>query len=223
MTEPPASPPAGRLAAPAWFGSRAVLGVLLVLASVVLGAKVVSAADRSQLVWAASRDLAPGAQLGAGDVERKRVRLFGDDTRRYLSASGPAPVGYFVRRGIGAGELLPFAALTRPGADLSFRMVTVPVARGHLPPALATGSQVDVYVTPETKPATEPRLVLRNVTVLQRPQGRGFSSAASDESVVLQVRPGDVPLLLAAMSEGRIDLVGVPRMQEAPVDTLGPG
>ena len=55
---------------------------------------------------------------------------------------------------------------------------------------------------------------MRNVTVLLRRQTGGLSASNDDEPVVLRVRPADVPLLLAAMSEGRIDLVGVPRKQE---------
>jgi hypothetical protein len=188
---------------------------------------MLSSADRSQTVWAATRDLAPGTQLTEDDLRRARVRLFGDDTRRYISGRGGAPAGYVLRRGVGAGELLPFGALTAPGEDVTYRHVTVPVARGHLPPGLAAGAQVDVYVSPErtagstAAPDVAPRLVVRNVTVLQRPRVGGFAGGGStDEAIVLRVRPTEVPLLLAAMSAGRIDLVGVPRAQEAPLRTL---
>jgi hypothetical protein len=219
VTDTPASPKANRLATPGWLDTRLVLGVLLVLTSVVVGARVLSSADRSQTVWATTHDLAPGTQLTDGDLTRMRVRLFGH-SENYVRGTGPAPTGYFLRRGVGAGELLPFNALTPPGIDLSFRFLTVPVARGHLPPDLASGAQVDVYVTPQSKAGATaattapPRVVLRNVTVLQRRQRGGLSASNDDEPVVLRVRPGDVTLLLAAMSEGRIDLVGVPRKQE---------
>ena len=43
------------------------------------------------------------------------------------------------------------------------------------------------------------------------------------EAIVLRVRPTEVPLLLSAMSEGRIDLVGVPRQQEVPLRTADEG
>ena len=219
VTDAPASPRANRLASPGWLDTRLVLGVLLVLTSVVVGARVLSSADRSQTVWATTRDLAPGTQLTDGDLTRMRVRLFGH-SENYVRGSGPAPTGYFLRRGVGAGELLPFNALTKPGADLSFRYLTVPVERGHLQPDLRSGSQVDVYVSPESKAGTTtttagpPRLVVRNVTVLLRRQSSGLSASNDDEPVVLRVRPADVPLVLAAMSEGRIDLVGVPRLQQ---------
>jgi hypothetical protein len=222
VTDTPASPKANRLATPGWLDTRLVLGVLLVLTSVVVGARVLSSADRSQTVWATTHDLAPGAQLTDRDLTRMRVRLFGH-SENYVRGSGPAPTGYFLRRGVGAGELLPYNALSKPGADLTFRFLTVPVGRGHLPPDLRAGAQVDVYVTPETKasaagaPASPapPRLVLRDVTVLLRHASSGLAASNEDEPVVLRVRPGDVPLVLAAMSEGRIDLVGVPRLQES--------
>ena len=225
MIEPPASPKANRLATPGWLDGRLVLGVLLVLVSVVVGARVLSSADRSQSVWAAARDLAPGTVLTADDLHRTRVRLFGSDTKRYVS--GGPPVGYVLRRGIGADELLPYYALVKPTDDVSYRLVTVPVARGHLPPTLSRNMQVDVYVTPVTKAgaapstASPPRLVVRNVTVLDRPKSSGFTGGATtEESIVLRLRPTEVPLLLAAMSEGRIDLVGVPKVQEVPLRTL---
>lgn len=219
MSDIPASPKVHRLATPGWLDTRLVLGVLLVLTSVVVGARVLASADRSQTVWATTRDLAPGAQLTERDLSRQRVRLFGH-ADSYVRGSGPAPVGYFLRRGVGAGELLPYNALSKPGADLSFRYLTVPVRRGHLPPDLPGGAQVDVYVTPESKagaapgPAVPPRLVVRNVTVLLRRQSGGLSASSDDEPVVLRVRPADVTALLAAMSEGRVDLIGVPRKQE---------
>ena len=80
--------------------------MLLVLTSVVVGARVLSSADHSQTVWATTRDLAPGTQLADRDLTRMRVRLFGH-SENYVRGSGPAPTGYFLRRGVGAGELLP--------------------------------------------------------------------------------------------------------------------
>ncbi|MDT7570581.1 MAG: hypothetical protein QOE05_755 [Actinomycetota bacterium] len=219
MTDTPASPRANRLATPGWLDTRLVLGVLLVLTSVIVGARVLSSADRSQTVWATTHDLAPGTQLAAGDLTRMRVRLF-SHSENYVRGSGPPPTGYFLRRGLGGGELLPIHALTKPGEDVAYRFITVPVQRGHLPPTLRHGVQVDVYVTPESKAgatesaAGQPRLVLHNATVDQRRQSGGFSASNDDEPVVLKVRPGDVVLLLAAMAEGRIDLIGVPPRQE---------
>src|SRR4051794_32919907 len=47
-----------RVRPPRWLDLRLVLGVLLVLASVLLGARVVGAADATVPVWAVTGDLA---------------------------------------------------------------------------------------------------------------------------------------------------------------------
>src|SRR3954469_23985996 len=62
-----ASPPARRVNRPRWFDLRLLTGVLLVLVSVIIGARVVAASDSSEPVWAAAHDLAAGTQLTATD------------------------------------------------------------------------------------------------------------------------------------------------------------
>ena len=79
---------------PRWLDLRLVLGVLLVLGSVLLGARVVGAADATVPVWAVTGDLAAGTELHAGDLRAVDVRL-GDAADAYLSTSTRAtcPVG----------------------------------------------------------------------------------------------------------------------------------
>ena len=230
MTDAPGSPRAARLATPSWLDTRLVLGVLLVLVSVVLGARVLSAADRSQVVWTTSRSMSPGTPLTTEDVVATRVRLFGN-AERYLSAEQPPPVGYVLSRALGADELLPRDALAAPGRAVDVREVTVNVRPGNAPPDLRRGEQVDVYVTPERPPggadeadagtsappglpsaadALGSRLVLSGVTVLQVPAEQGFGAGSEQRAVVLQVRPDDVATVLAATELGRLDLVRVP-------------
>ena len=235
MTDSPASPGARRLATPRWLDTRLVLGVLLVLVSVLVGARVLAGADRSQLVWATSRALAPGSVLTEGDLVAVRVRLF-DSAERYLDAREPPPVGYVASRGLGTGELLPDDALRRPEVDVDFRLVTVLVEVGHVPPDLVDGQQVDVWVTPAggpgsptTRSAAAPalpgaRVVLPGLTVASAPPEDGVGNGGAAAPVVLQVRPRDVARLLSATSLGRIDLVRVPRAAEAaaPVAAVTP-
>src|SRR4051812_22168473 len=136
-----ASPSARRVGRPRWLDARLLTGVLLVLASIVIGARVVAAADTSEPVWLAAHDLAPGTQLVAGDLMRGKVHLYGQDGR-YVSAKGTAPVGYVVTRAVGRNEMLPTAAIVAAGSAGPFRLVTVPVASMHLPPHLEAGEQV---------------------------------------------------------------------------------
>jgi len=74
-TEARPGPTPRRIRPPRWLDLRLVLGVLLVLGSVLLGARVVAAADATVPVWAATGDLAAGTELTAGDLRAVDVRL----------------------------------------------------------------------------------------------------------------------------------------------------
>ena len=241
MPETPPSPRARRLAAPGWLDGRLVLGVLLVLVSVVVGARVLSSADRSELVWAAASDLTVGSQLEPGDLVPVRVRLF-DTGPRYVAAGASAPFGWVVTRGVGAGELLPEASLVAPGDDVDFRLVTVPVEAGHYPPSLQAEQRVDLWLTPDpaaagpaatsppvtpgaTSEAAQPpdvatlrlrgaQQVLSQVRVETGPARDDLASTGSAVPIVLQVRPDDVDEVVSAMALGRLDVVEVPRQAE---------
>ena len=237
MSDPPASPRASRLATPGWLDGRLVLGLLLVLVSVVVGARVLSSADRSTLVWAAGKDLTAGTLLAEGDLEPVRVRLF-ESAGRYVGAGGAPPVGYVVRRGLGAGELLPQGALAEPDQDAELRLVTVPVEAGHYPPSLTDDQRVDLWVTPQAAPdavAADPaagpaeplvlrgaQQVLSQVVVAAGPVRDDLAGAGGTVPVVLQVRPQDVDEVVSAMGLGRLDLVRVPRSAEADGDAARP-
>ncbi len=216
------SPPASRLATPSWLDTRLVLGVLLVLVAVIVGARVLATADESQRVWATTKALAPGSTLTQDDLTRVQVRLF--DTRgRYVTAgSGDGPVGYVVTRGLGDGELLPLAALRPPAELAQLRDVSVPVQGGHLPADLDEGELVDVYVTrddnpsgPAPSPSAAPvaasgptTLVLRDIPVKRRDRN---DRGNADEAVVLSVPADDAATLVIALRGGTVDLVRVPR------------
>jgi hypothetical protein len=129
-----------RVRPPRWLDLRLVLGVLLVLGSVLLGARVVSAADATVPVWAATGDLAPGTELTADDLVPVDVRL-DDAAGAYLSTS-TRPEGSSLSRAVRKGELVPRSALEDP-ADLV--QVALPVQAGYAPPGLARGQVVDVY------------------------------------------------------------------------------
>jgi hypothetical protein len=237
VSDPPASPRASRLATPGWLDGRLVLGLLLVLVSVVVGARVLSSADRSTLVWAAGKDLTAGTLLAEGDLEPVRVRLF-ESAGRYVGAGGAPPVGYVVRRGLGAGELLPQGALAEPDQDAELRLVTVPVEAGHYPPTLTDDQRVDLWVTPQAAPdavTAEPaagppeplvlrgaQQVLSQVVVAAGPVRDDLAAAGGTVPIVLQVRPQDVDEVVSAMGLGRLDLVRVPRSAEADGDAARP-
>jgi len=139
-TETVPAPTPRRVRPPRWLDLRLVLGVLLVLGAVLLGARVVSTAAATVPVWAAADDLAAGIELSADDLVAVDVRLDGA-AAAYLSTS-TRPEGRTLGRAVRAGELLPRSALEeRP--DLV--QVALPVQAGYVPPSLRRGQLVDVY------------------------------------------------------------------------------
>jgi hypothetical protein len=138
--EAPPGPAPRRVRPPQWLDLRLVLGLLLVLGSVLLGARVVSAADATVPVWAAVGELAPGTLLTAEDLVAVDVRL--DDAGEWYLSSSTRPEGRTLSRAVGAGELIPRSALEEP-ADLV--QLALPVQAGYVPPSLQRGQVVDVY------------------------------------------------------------------------------
>ncbi|WP_448627054.1 SAF domain-containing protein [Geodermatophilus sp. URMC 64] len=140
----PAAPAEGptprRVRPPRWLDLRLVLGLLLVLGSVLLGARVVSAADATVPVWAAAGNLAPGTVLTAEDLVSVDVRL--DDTGESYLSSSTSPEGRTLSRAVSDGELLPRSALTEPDELVQ---LALPVQAGFVPPSLQRGQLVDVY------------------------------------------------------------------------------
>jgi hypothetical protein len=207
------SPRANRLALPRWLNVRLGAGLLLVLLSTLLGAKVVAAADTSETVWAARRDMPPGYRIAPGDVSAVSVRL-GSTSARYVAAAGPLPDGYVLARPVVAGELLPRTALVPARrADPARRIVAVPVRLGHWPRDLAAGDLVDLYATPKpdagaTGPPTA-KLVMSGVPVQSPPQTGGgvFSSSDGASAVELDVPVSEVAGLVLSLETSDIDVV----------------
>lgn len=204
------TPAAARLPRARWLEPRAFAGLLLVLAAVVLGTRVVAAADDRTSVWSARHDLAVGAVVAADDLVPVRVRL---DTTAPHYLSGATPIaGLVVTRPLTAGELLPAAAVAKHPAG-EVRALTVDVSGGA--GGLTRHAVVDVYVVPhgsrsDTKtPAADLEPVLRRVPVL-RVGGDGRFGTGSTTSVTLQVPAEGVGAALAALADGDVHLVEVP-------------
>lgn len=200
MIEPP-SPPARRLRGRSWLRPRPVAGVLLIVGSMAAGATVVSAADRSVLVWAAAGDLSPGTVLVPDDVRPVRVRLF-ESAARYLDTAR-SPAGYALGRQLAAGELLPAAALrtVKPGV-----VVNIPVPPANAP-AVSRGQSVDVWAS--TRDCL-PQRVLAAVTVqdVRADSVGALSAGAGALQVVVRIGAAEAERVLAALSrEATIRLV----------------
>jgi hypothetical protein len=181
---------------------------------VLLGARVVAAADVTVPVLAAARDLAPGTPLTADLVVERQVRLDGD--LPYLD--GPLPDDVVLTRPLAAGELLPASAVS-PAADVAadLRYVTLAVAEAGAPPRLGPGDLVDVWVLDDEGGAA---LALEAAPVVAVPDLAGsFGVGSGDRAVVVAVEradrtPEELTALLArlvgASSAGEVALTGRP-------------
>ena len=203
--------PARRLTSPRWFDGRFLIGIVIVVVPIVIGAHVLAAADRYASVYVARRALVPGQHLVAADLVVGRVRFDGQGTR-YIAAGQP-PVGYVVSRYVAAGELVPLAALTgTPTALAAERLVTVPVGAGHAPLDLLRGDVVDLYVTaknPAGDKLVRPRLVIGAAPV-DSVSNSGALSSSGTVSVVIAVPAVSVGDVVRAIESGTLDVVRVP-------------
>ena len=210
MSDLPA-PPAVRLKSPSWLDGRLVVGVVLVLLSVLVGAKIIASSDHYDTIWAASRDLAPGTTLVKADLLRVNVR-FKDHGSVYISAAGPSPVGRTTTQPLAGGQLIPLAALPA-SQPVPVRLVTIPVAKLHMPSGNDLhGVQVDLYVTPKPvggEVQAAPQLVLANVTIASTITDSALGGSAGS-GVVLSVPLPYVDAVVAAAQQGAVDLVRVP-------------
>lgn len=209
-----ATPRAARLQRPSWRDSRLVVGLLLVLTSVALGARVVAAADDTTPLYAAARTLVAGQPVTQGDVRRVDVRINGE-TARYLAADRDLTAGTFALREVRAGELLPTSALGSRD-QVTVKPVTVP-ADSASAAQLVSGSVVDVWVNAKVEgvgPDTfgKPVRLLEAAAVASVPElGGGFGAPSGTTGVQVLVPDARVQDLIAAIDQGaKVTLVPVP-------------
>lgn len=201
---PPGVPAAVRATRPGWRDPRLWVGVAIVAASVVLGARLVGGADDTVPVWTVRADLGAGDTVAGDDVVARRVRFTSSaDADRYLSARSPLPSGARLSRDVGAGELLPRSALA-VGADTALTQVTLQFQGAGVPTGLQQGDHVDVYVT--SVKAAQPSAV-RPTTV--KPGSADDLGAVKALTAVLVLDVGRSAQSLAG-GGGELVTVGVP-------------
>lgn len=186
--------PALRARTPGWRDPRLWTGIVIVAASVVLGARLLAAADDTVAVWATVADAGAGDRLTAEDLEVQQVR-FADDAALagYFTADQAPPDELLLIRPVGAGELLPRAAV---GAAEGTGLLHVPVAVDPelVPPSVDAGAVVDVHLVPsagavEEREATGP--ALSSVTVLEAPELATSFGTTGRRQLVLAVPEED--------------------------------
>lgn len=205
---------ARRLQPPGWRDLRLVVGVLLVLLSVAGGLRLVASLDDTAPVYAASRDLLPGQPVTEDDLVPVPVRM-GEQLGRYVDGSVPLRPGTFVLRQVGAGELVPAAALGTAREALD-KTVGVPVDAAAAR-TLGTGTVVDVWASRRDPQAAgegylDPELLLAGAVVESVPSdGPGLGTGLGRVSVQVVVPADEVGGVIAAVDQdARITLVASP-------------
>jgi hypothetical protein len=209
------SPAAVRSTGSRWRDPRLALGIGVVALCAVLGGWLLATSDDTVGVWTARVPLAEGQQLGAGDLVRQEVRFGGQsDADRYLSADRLPPGGASLARAVGAGELVPRAAL---GAAASGSLTEVPLSVGSeaLPATVHVGSLVDVWVTPDpagpgasgtaARPTSRSVLVFNDVAVVAVPPAADTLGPTATRQVIVGVPDAlgsRLPVLLASLRSG---------------------
>lgn len=210
-------PTATRAQPPGWRDPRLWIGVAIVAVSIIAGARILGAADDSVTVWAAARDVAPGDTVREDDLVSTSVR-FGDatDLDHYLLTSDPLPDDLRLTRGLGAGELVPAAAL---GAGEEADTVIVSLAFPHelIPTNIGAGSMIELLVIPDEgaddgadgkSETSEPTTVLSDVVVIDAPSAAdSLGSVSRGRQLVLGIPEAESDALteiLAASEDQRV-------------------
>ncbi len=164
------------------------------LISVIVGARVITAADTSDTVWAATADLAAGTVLADEDLRTVSVRL-ADSGAAYLLGSAD-PIGRVLTSPVRAGELLPRSVVAETSTLVD---IALPIAAGYVPPSLHRGQLVDVYALDTTPTAPVPGAST----------GAGAQTPENPSSgVVTAVVEAAVVQLIAGRTDGALSIGG---------------
>jgi len=188
-----------------------------VLISVIVGARVVTAADSSDTVWAAEVDLAAGTVLTEADLRSVSVSL--DTTAEAYLSSSTDLTGRVLTSAIGAGELLARSSVAETSTLVD---IALPIAAAYVPPSLQRGQLVDVYAldttpnnagpttpspeaggAPESSPVSDTVTVVVVSAVVQLIAGRtdgALSVGSSTIQVVISVEEEQAPAVFAAIA-----------------------
>jgi hypothetical protein len=207
---------ARRVGSSPWRDPRVIAGVLLVLASTVIGGFVVAAADHTESFWALGRDVRAGESVRRDDLVAVRAKVPARTSRSLLRTDRPLPARLADLRW--ASDAHSGTLVTDSSLATRRRAVELPIAvgTGGLPGDLRRGDRVDVWSVPErvddgtrgSKPGTARRL-MSSVRVVSRSSATGITGGAGVTLVVDAAGTTIDGRLMAALSSGRITIVRV--------------
>jgi hypothetical protein len=192
-----------------------VIGIVLVIGSVSVGALVMSRADATRPVVAVDRDLAAGTVVDDADLRVVRVRIAGG-TGGYVERRHDV-AGKVLLRALGSGDLVPGSALgSASSADTT---LTVPVEAENTP-EVERGDRVAIWLS---TPYCRAVAVLADVPVQDvRHTGSAALSASAPQSLVVRVDRSLAQRVIVALALDdatvRIGLLSGPPVADANED-----
>ncbi len=208
---PGAVPPAIRARKPTWREPRILIGIALICACVLIGARLMSSMDDTVGVFVVRSDLARGAAVGPEQLRVTQIRFADAQTADlYISAQDSIPGSATLNRDLKAGELLPRRAI-QTNAQVDLTEVPISVETADLPATVRQGSTVDVWVTTRAAGAAptdiRARLVLDQALVISVPRGSDSFAPQATRQIILGIpaeQTDDLAQALGALSDGRV-------------------
>jgi len=198
-----------RLRTPRWKDPRLIVGIVLVVASVLMGAGLVSRMSETTPVLIARSAVVPGDSLESADLVAVDLRL-ADQTEHYVGTLEAIPDGAVATRTIQPGELVPMSAVGQSD-DLPLRPVVIPVDAA-VAESVVPGATVELWHTsPSTDDGVDAEAQLLVADAVVRRIDEGSSLGMRAMSVEVLVPADSLGEVLEVLSKDeRLDVIGVP-------------
>ncbi|WP_394551279.1 hypothetical protein ACDF64_11130 [Agromyces sp. MMS24-JH15] len=187
---------------------RLLIGFALVAGSTLGVWGLVAALDESVEVYAVRETVVPGTRLEASDLAVRSIRIDEATADRYLAAGALPDDGLVVVRTIGAGELVPAAAVDDRADGRTASIVVT--TRGALAAGVRPGAAVDVWGAEQVEHGVfgAPAVLVPGAVVAGLVEADRLVAAEGREVELLVPRERVAALLQALAAGDAIDLVG---------------
>lgn len=198
-----------RLRRPRWKDPRLIVGIVLVVASVLMGALLVSRLSETTPVLVARSPIVPGDAIDPDNLTTVEIRL-GEQDELYVGGFEGIPEGSVATRTVQAGELLPASAVGQ-AADVPLRPIVIPVD-ATVAESVTPGATVELWHTsPADRDGGEGEAQLLVEEGLVRSIDEGSSLGMRSMAVEVLVPRDELAAVLQVLSqEERLDVIGVP-------------
>ncbi|GAA1302831.1 MAG: SAF domain-containing protein [Brachybacterium tyrofermentans] len=185
------------------------MGIVLVVASVLMGALLVSRLAETTPVLVARSPIVPGDVIGPENLATVEMRL-GEQDGLYVGSLDAVPSGAVATRTVQAGELIPLSAVGQ-ASDVPLRPIVIPVD-ATVAESVAPGATVELWHTsPEADDGTSADAELLVSAGIVRNIDEGSSLGMRSMAVEVLVPQADLPAVLKVLSrDERLDVIGVP-------------